>query len=348
MRAARLACAWAVGYGGWQAWWALGHRPSFGRFGTDLTVGSAWAAVGMCMAVGVVVAGLGGAFTGRRAGASAGAGALGAGARSSAGAGALGAGAGARAGRGAGPGAGRGWEVAGWLVAVGVFANCPMLLLDVVGGLLPGLGIPFDAAGFASRAACAAGGTLLARALVTHRRRRVGDCAACARADDDTPSTGTPRWAWWAAYGAIASCLVRIGAQVAVGFGDIPFETGVSMLLFEAGFLLAGSLLPLATVHSWGKVFPRWTPPLAGRRVPRWLVLGPALGLGGGLVVYFGVGLAQLAVESWNGTYDSDMFPQWFMWAAMTGYLLWGLGMGASALAYLRATRPRCARCGRA
>ncbi|GIG61289.1 hypothetical protein Lfu02_56610 [Longispora fulva] len=321
---------WAAGYGGWQTWWALGHRPSFGRFGTDLTVGSAWAAVGMCVVVAVVVAaGLG----------------LGSRPRPGAGAGAVavaGVGAGVRA------GSGRGWEVAGWIVAVGVFANCPMLLLDVVGGLLPGLGIPFDPAGFASRAACAAGGVLLARALVTHRRHRVGNCAACARTDDDTPSTGTPRWAWWAAYGAIASCLVRIGAQVAVGFGDIPFETGVSMLVFEAGFLLAGSLLPLATVHSWGRVFPRWTPPLAGRRVPRWLVLGPALGLGGGLVVYFGVGLAQLAVESWNGTYDSGMFPQWFMWAAMTGYLLWGLEMGASALAYLRATRPRCARCGRA
>jgi hypothetical protein len=52
--------------------------------------------------------------------------------------------------------------------------------------------------------------------------------------------------------------------------------------MFEAGFVLAGTLLPLALVHSWGRVLPRWVPLLAGRRVPRWLLLGPAFGIAAG------------------------------------------------------------------
>jgi hypothetical protein len=52
------------------------------------------------------------------------------------------------------------------------------------------------------------------------------------------------------------------------------------------GFVLGGTLLPLALVHSWGLIWPRWIPAPAGRRFPRWLVLGPAIGISGGLVVH--------------------------------------------------------------
>ena len=121
------------------------------------------------------------------------------------------------------------------------------------------------------------------------------------------------------------------------------------MLGFEAGFLLAGTVLPLALVYRWGRVFPGWVPLVAGRGVPRWLVLSPALGLAVGITAYFGVAAVQLAVETVTGTWaqDAGSYPLWFFWVSVPAYLVWGLGLGAAALAYRRATRPRCRTCGR-
>ena len=53
-----------------------------------------------------------------------------------------------------------------------------------------------------------------------------------------------------------------------MGFGSGLLRAGGSVLLFEAGFLLAGTVLPLALVYRWERVFPRWVPLLAGRGVP--------------------------------------------------------------------------------
>jgi hypothetical protein len=133
-----------------------------------------------------------------------------------------------------------------------------------------------------------------------------------------------------------------------LGFGSNLVPASVSLLLFEAGFLQAGTVLPLALVYRWGRVFPGWVPLLAGRGVPRWLVLGPALGIAAGLTAYFGMGTAQLAVGTLAGTWQqgAGSMPLWFFWVAMPAYLAWGLGLGAAALAYRRATRPPCRTCG--
>ena len=54
-------------------------------------------------------------------------------------------------------------------------------------------------------------------------------------------------------------------------------------------YALAGTLLPLALAHRWGRIWPAWTGPLRGRAVPRWLVLGPGLFIGASLTAYFGI-----------------------------------------------------------
>ncbi|MET8866083.1 hypothetical protein ABZW11_24365 [Nonomuraea sp. NPDC004580] len=64
---------------------------------------------------------------------------------------------------------------------------------------------------------------------------------------------------------------------------------------------LLGVFLALGLVHRWGKIFPRWTLFLAGRRVPRLLPLIPAwvvgVCLGGyGLVLLVMVPLALIGV----------------------------------------------------
>jgi hypothetical protein len=239
--------------------------------------------------------------------------------------------------------------VAAWGVSAALLAASALLLLDVVGGLLPGLGIPFHPVAFVSRAASLAGGLLVGAAAVAYRRRWRSACLFCGRTGTRVRPAQPPRWAWWAAYAAVAGCLIRVLAQLAVGFGSSLLQGGGSLLVFEAGFVLAGTVLPLALVHRWGRVLPRWVPLLAGRRVPRWLLLGPAFGIAGGLTVYFGVGTVQLAAETLSGTWDrgAGSLPLAFFWVAMPAYLVWGLGLGAAALGYYQVTRPSCRVCGR-
>ncbi|MEV0158208.1 hypothetical protein AB0H57_31580 [Micromonospora sp. NPDC050686] len=251
-----------------------------------------------------------------------------------------------------------GWRwplaIAAWAVSAALVAACPILLLDAVGLLIPGLGLPFHLSAFLSRVACFAGAALVAAAALSYQRRWRGDCPACSRTgdvsrtDDGSRAAGAPWWAWCGAYLAVAGCLVRLLAQVAVGRNNNPLNAGPSMLVFEVGFLLAGVVLPLALVHSWGRIFPRWVPLLAGRRVPRWLPLGPGCAIAGGLIVYFGVAMVQLAIETTTGTWDpgDGSLPLAFFWVAVPAYWVWGGGLGAAALAYHRATRPPCRACG--
>lgn len=300
---------WALAYGSVRVAWAAGEPPWFPPLGTDLIAFTGWWPVGLCAAAAAGVVAL------KRA-----------------------------------P-----WRwpllAAAWTVSAALVAASALLLLDVVGGLLPGLGLPFHPVAFASRAACLAGGILVGAAAVAYRRRWRSACQFCGRTgsvQSARRSAQPPRWAWWAAYGAVAGWLIRLLAQVAVGFGSSPLRAGGSLLVFEAGFVLAGSVLPLALVQSWGRMVPRWVPLLAGRRVPRWLLLGPAFGIAGGLTAYFGVGTVQLAVETLSGTWDrAAALPLAFFWVAMPAYLVWGLGLGAAALAYYQLTRPPCRVCGR-
>lgn len=235
-------------------------------------------------------------------------------------------------------------------VCVASLGACAMLLLDVVGGLFPHSGVPLNLPAFLSRAACLVQGILLGAAAVTYRRRWRSDCLFCGQRGVPARLAQPPWWAWCAAYAAIAGWLGRIAAQVAVGwFADSSQQAAGALLAFEACFVLAGTVLPLALVHSWGRVFPRWVPRLAGRGVPRWLPLGPAFGIGGGLTLYFGASIVKFASATVNGTWhqSGSSLPLAFFWVAMPAYLLWGLGLATAAIAYRDLTRPKCRVCGR-
>jgi hypothetical protein len=216
------------------------------------------------------------------------------------------------------------------------------ILLDVVGGLLPGLGIPRDGAGFLSRATCLAVGVLVGATALSWRRQRPGACPRCGRTGPARRRTGTPLWAYAAAYAAVAGFAARVTAQLALT-DAAPFAAGTSLVVFDAGFVLAGVLLPLAQVHSWGRIWPRWIVPLAGRAVPRWIVAGPGFAVAAALCGYFGVALVQMIV----GSIDGSLQDPRFMWVAVLGYVLWGCGLALATSAYHGARRPRCIVCGR-
>ncbi|MEV4488600.1 hypothetical protein AB0K04_00615 [Micromonospora coxensis] len=300
--------AWALGYGALRLTWTVTGPPDFPPLGVDLVVFHGWPAVALCVAAGLVAVGLARARTWRPA-----------------------------------------LALAGWAVCAALVAACALLLLDVVGLLILRPFAPSTAGAVAGRLGALTGAVLLHLALLAHRRRFRGDCAGCGRTG---PVTGrpveVPGWARTAAWVAVAGCLVRLAAQVAVGFDDVPLAQGASMVAFEVGFLLAGVLLPLALVHSWGRVWPGWVPLLAGRRVPRLLLLVPAAVFSVGLVGYFGVGLGQLAVQTATGTFDGGgRYPLAFFWAAELGYWVWGWGLGIAALDHHLRTRRRCPTCGR-
>jgi hypothetical protein len=306
--ASQAAIAWAVGYGSLRVYWALGTAPSPPPMHTDLVAFTGWWAVALCAAAAAVVAGLRQARWRRLL------------------------------------------AVTAWAVTAALAAASALLLLDVVGTLLPGMGLTVHPVAVLSRAACLAGAVLVGATALCYQRHWHGTCLACGRTGEAARPTRPPRWAFLAAWAAVAGWAARLLAQVAVGFGSGLLRTGGSVLLFEAGFLLAGTVLPLALVYRWGRVFPGWVPLLAGRGVPRWLVLGPALGLGAGMTAYFGATIVRLTAETVAGTWARHGFGSyslWFYWATVPAYLAWGLGLGAAALAYRRATRPPCWTCGR-
>jgi hypothetical protein len=110
--------------------------------------------------------------------------------------------------------------VAAWGVSAALLAASALLLLDVIGGLLPGLGVAFHPIAFISRAASLGGAVLIGAAAVAYRRRWRSSCLFCGRTGTPARPAQPPRWARWAAYAAVAGCLIRLLAQLAVGFGS--------------------------------------------------------------------------------------------------------------------------------
>ncbi|HET6986347.1 MAG TPA: hypothetical protein VFI00_07010, partial [Kribbella sp.] len=214
---------------------------------------------------------------------------------------------------------------AGWIAAA-AFA-----LLDLVAGLLPGLGIPFDLPGMLSRFTALGGAALLGGTALAYQRRLDPTCLRCT---GRPRPTSTPKWPAWL---AVAGCLTRLAAQVVVGFGGTPADGDVSSIVFEGGFVLAGVALPLLLVYRVGRVFPRW------------MLLVPGVGLGVGITAYFGVGLLQMIANVLRGepAYGDISLPDSFFWVAVPAYLVWGVGLTVAAYGYYLRTRKPCKACGR-
>ncbi|MGC5287592.1 hypothetical protein [Micromonospora sp. DT231] len=229
--------------------------------------------------------------------------------------------------------AGAAWAVTGALVAAAA-----ILLPELVGFLLFTVGPHFDPTAFASRLGCVTGAALLGLATARYQRRTRGDCPQCCRTVRPGHRRAAPaRWARWAAYVAVAGLGTRFAAQGMVG----GLAQNAAVIGLEVGLLLAGGLLPLALVHRWGEVWPGWVPLLAGRTIPRLLLLVPGFGLGAGIVAYFGMGLVQLVSGS------ASEFSDTFLWVAMSAYWVLGLGLVVASGDYHLRTRGACAACGR-
>jgi hypothetical protein len=198
-------------------------------------------------------------------------------------------------------------------------------------------------------------GVVLARATLRWQWRTGGACAACGRGDREsgwTHAASAARWGRWATWTAAAIpaayAVTRLAWAAGIPLGiprdflDDMHATGLVWAGAGLGaFALAGAVLTLGLVQRWGEVFPRWMPGLAGRRVPVRLATVPAA-------------LVAISVTSASaGFLTTDGFLTLFTGGAglatlpMLLWPLWGVALGAAALAYHLRRRAGCGRCGR-
>ncbi|MEU6622041.1 hypothetical protein ABZ926_14925 [Streptomyces litmocidini] len=107
-----------------------------------------------------------------------------------------------------------------------------------------------------------------------------------------------------------------------------------------------GVFLLWGLVRPWGQVFPRWTPFLRGRRVPRWLPLVPAL-LGAATLAPYGVvGIGYLLLAAFGavtmrpGDFHSPNDALLVGWIGMVAFALYGVALAVATRSYWLRTRP--------
>ncbi|BCB75486.1 hypothetical protein GCM10022251_28930 [Phytohabitans flavus] len=199
-----------------------------------------------------------------------------------------------------------------------------------------------------------AGGLLLARALLAWQFRTAGACVSCGRGDGPeggwASARSAARWGRWAAYTAAAIpvvyALTRFAWLAAVLLGVMELDPTVfdddSVVWAGAGlgaFGCVGAVLTLGLVQRWGEVFPRWMVGLAGRRVPVKLATVPAT------VVAVFVTSASLGMFP-SGAMTKLLGGDAWLVLPMLLWPLWGVALGAAALAYHLRRRGACHACG--
>jgi hypothetical protein len=243
------------------------------------------------------------------------------------------------------------WTVAG-LCLIG---SC-WLLLDLCQLAIEGTVTDRDGRsgwlGFVERLGLTLAGALFVATALAWRRTVV--CARCghlhlvmtAAARPAPPRPASRRIRWIAYAGCLAwlpyaglHTLSALGVPGIEPHGDQATIGEVTPFLFAIGLAI---FLLLGLVSPWGQIFPRWAPPLAGRRVPRFLPIVPVwliaptfvlYGLGSGVYVL----LLLSGVATWHGRSGVDGAIGYGQPISFAGY---GLALTVAAISYQLRTRP--------
>jgi hypothetical protein len=169
-----------------------------------------------------------------------------------------------------------------------------------------------------------------------------------------------PRWVRGWAYAGCAAPVLGFTVPHALWLLGVPFgiaeddfrklqqELNLSLVILLALVIAPslGGLLTLGLAHRWGQVFPRWTPGLTGRRVPRLLALIPAGVVALALISYGLIGLGMITEALFAGrTTWSELRSGWAVAGTEVAFLAWGVALGVATLGYHLVTRPRCEVC---
>lgn len=187
--------------------------------------------------------------------------------------------------------------------------------------------------------------------LESSRRHMRAEPRTAAEAEDDAePPAESSAASAGGAGSASTSAKIAVGVAVAVPvlyastrilwaigipFGLSPefYAEGLRVGMWQSGLALSfaglvGALLTLGLVQRWGERLPRWTGPLAGRRVPILLATVPAnivsLTLFAG-----GMGLVQSVLLN-----DVDLTSHWVTIGPTLLFPLWALALGWATYAY--------------
>ncbi|MFD7910557.1 hypothetical protein ACFV30_07475 [Streptomyces sp. NPDC059752] len=245
------------------------------------------------------------------------------------------------------------WVVCG-LAGTAAFS----LLMDVI-TLMLGQGVDSWASA-AHKVLAAVGAVLLAATARAGRRRQpVGTAVRAPSAAPRPVQLGA--WAGTLAFGPYAAMklvwasggtFAGITGEEMLAVSERNGASGLFLALESWGLdptaLLAvlGVFLLWGLVRPWGQVFPRWTPFLRGRRVPRWIPLAPAL-LGAATLAPYGVagvGYVALAtsgaVTMRRGDFHSSGDALLVGWIGMVAFAAYGIALTIAARSYWLRTRP--------
>ncbi|GIH80062.1 hypothetical protein [Planobispora longispora] len=239
-----------------------------------------------------------------------------------------------------------------WGVAVLALAGSCWVLLNLIQLVLTGTVTDrhgdSDWVTFAERLCLAVVGALFAATALAHSRRRAGVCPRCGRAHPPqasgrrypAPHAAPPAVRRIAYTGCCAFLpylvLHALGAAGVPGIEPDGFRPAWSMVLAGVCGVGLAVFLLLGLVRPWGMVFPRWTPWLAGRRVPRFLPLTPVWVVAPTLALY-GTGSGILAGA---GILGDGLFG--IGGAASLAFGGYGWALAVAAVSYQLRTRPLC------
>ncbi|MFD7666804.1 hypothetical protein [Streptomyces sp. NPDC059788] len=157
-----------------------------------------------------------------------------------------------------------------------------------------------------------------------------------------------PRWAVRAAVASALSATVGFIPVHAIWALGIPlwaderkfrewYEVGGGpYLLVLSGLALLAGILALSLVRPWGLVFPRRTPFLAGRRVPRRTPAATAFAVSAFLLLY----TLWAAAQTIGDFHDDGVFSPWIVVYGIPQFLVWGIGLFVAAHSYRHRTSP--------
>ncbi|GAA2894163.1 hypothetical protein Acy02nite_55460 [Actinoplanes cyaneus] len=99
---------------------------------------------------------------------------------------------------------------------------------------------------------------------------------------------------------------------------------------------LLPAVLAFALIRPWGLVLPRWVPGLAGRRVPRLLLIVPGYGLVVALSAYTVFALVLTFVQ-WGA--PEAIFSPWTGVYGIPHFIVWVVALAVATHSYSRRTR---------
>ncbi|MGI5489650.1 hypothetical protein [Microtetraspora malaysiensis] len=151
-----------------------------------------------------------------------------------------------------------------------------------------------------------------------------------------------PRWATRAAYASALSAtigFIPLHAVWALGvplwadegkFRDWYAQGGGPYLFVLCAMAMLAGVLALSLVRPWGLVFPRWSPLVSGRRVPRRTLFTTASAVSVFLLGYTAWAAWRLAAD-FN---DDGIFSPWIVVYGIPQFLVWGIGLSLAAWSY--------------